>query len=259
MKKQYFLIFILISNMSVLIAQTEWTGPMIAFTKANNADWTLEANQDRITENVWITRQNQWSIFNIAQGDISSKTQCSSGHPNDTEWAFGTIADGVTNLTFSTFLNANFVNCNFGINGVNLVGMDAVLHLITDNIYIDIKFISWTSSANGGGFSYQRSTDQSLSINGFELKNKLELYPNPFNPNTTIYYTLINESVISITVYDILGKEINQLISLKQPLGEHTIQWNGTDQQSNLVPAGTYFIRYQAGNLIQTKKMLLLK
>lgn len=209
MKQFYTLITIMIfiSNVNQMNAQTEWTGPMITFTKADMADWTLEVNQDRITNNVWITRQDQWSIFNIAQGDISAATNCNEGQPNDTEWAFGTIADGVQNLTFGTFLGDTFVDCNFGTNGNNLVGQDAVLHLITDDIYIDIKFLSWTSGGGGGGFSYERSTDQSLSVNEFELEQNIKLFPNPSNDYIQILGLIGNEKY---TLYNVLGAEIKK-------------------------------------------------
>lgn len=68
MKQIYILFTIMISlfNGNEINAQTEWTGPITTFIKANNADWTLEVNQDRITSNVWITRANNQSVFNIA-------------------------------------------------------------------------------------------------------------------------------------------------------------------------------------------------
>ena len=84
-------------------------------------------------------------------------------------------------------------------------------------------------------------------------------YPNPFNPNTAIYYSLPNESAVTITVYDMLGKEINQLISQKQPSGKHSIQWNGTDCDGNPVSAGIYLYQIQAGDFVQSKKMVLMK
>ncbi|MFC1527189.1 lamin tail domain-containing protein [Candidatus Neomarinimicrobiota bacterium] len=90
----------------------------------------------------------------------------------------------------------------------------------------------------------------------FELKQN---FPNPFNPNTTIQYSLPNESSVTITVYNMLGKEVNQLISKKQLPGEHSIQWNGTDYDGNKVGAGIYLFQIQAGDFIQTKKMVLMK
>jgi hypothetical protein len=125
-----------------------WDGPSIEFTKDPFADWTLPENQDFITPNVIITRADVFGIFNIAQE--ASYTSFSS--PVDTEWATGTTAD-IGSLMFSDWQTWT------GSNPPNMVGVDAVLHLITDDIYIDIRFTSWgIGGASGGGFSYIRST-----------------------------------------------------------------------------------------------------
>ena len=136
-------------------SETLWTGDPITFTKANNADWTQAANQDRITDNVWLTRADVMGLFNIAQEDEfddGSFGTVGGGSPYDTEWAFGTIAEGVETLDFDYWGSA------IGWVPPDMVGQDMVLHLISDDIYIDINFTSWTSGAQGGGFSYERST-----------------------------------------------------------------------------------------------------
>ncbi len=134
---------------------TVWQGTPIIFEKANNADWNLELNQDRITDHIWITRANNRFIYNIAQEELG-QTGCDTGSPNmlpaDTEWASGTIAEGINSLAFDKLLVIN--DCNPS----SMVNQSFVLHLITDNIYIDVTFLSWTSGGGGGGFSYERST-----------------------------------------------------------------------------------------------------
>lgn len=84
-------------------------------------------------------------------------------------------------------------------------------------------------------------------------------YPNPFNPNTTIQYSIPNESTVTITVYDMLGKEINQLISQKRLAGNHSIQWNSTDHDGNIASVGIYFYQLIADDFVITKKMVLMK
>ncbi|MGW8316579.1 MAG: T9SS type A sorting domain-containing protein [Bacteroidales bacterium] len=136
-------------------SETFWTGDVITFTKANNADWTQAGNQDRITDNVWLTRADNQGLFNIAQEESFSGGlfgTVGGGSPYDTEWAFGSIADGVETLEFDYWGNA------IGWSPPDMVDQNMVLHLISQNIYIDIKFTSWTSGGNGGGFSYERST-----------------------------------------------------------------------------------------------------
>ena len=123
-----------------------WTGPTFTFTKNDGADPNVEQNQDRITDNVWITRGNSGGqIYNAKEENNSSK----STSPADTEWAVGTTAD-IESLTFLPFRDA--------ISPRNVVGVDLVLHLITDDIYIDVKFTQW-SSGRQGGFAYERSTE----------------------------------------------------------------------------------------------------
>ena len=104
-------------------AQTFWTGPTTTLTKMDFADWTLEENQDRLTDNVWITRQNQAGLFNIAQEPSSNGFGTTGTSPIDTEWAFGSIADDVTTLTFTPW------NSWAGGSPPSTVGRDAVLHL----------------------------------------------------------------------------------------------------------------------------------
>lgn len=123
-----------------------WRGSTITFNKSNGANPNLEENQDRIRENVWITRGNTGGqIFNIAINNSADKTES----PVGTEWAIGTL-DELESLTFDYFRNA--ISRPRAVVGKNLV-----LHLIEDDIYINVKFTSW-SQGKRGGFSYERST-----------------------------------------------------------------------------------------------------
>jgi hypothetical protein len=79
-------------------------------------------------------------------------------------------------------------------------------------------------------------------------------YPNPFNPVTKISYSLPTSEFVNIKVYDMLGKEIRTLISEKQALGTHSVNFDATGLVS-----GVYFYKLQAGNkFAETKKMLLV-
>jgi hypothetical protein len=83
-------------------------------------------------------------------------------------------------------------------------------------------------------------------------------YPNPFAHQTTIEYALKKEGHVKLTVYNILGQVIKQLVDFQQPAGYHRIQWNRVDFQGIKVPCGVYFYRIEAGNFIQIKKMIVL-
>jgi hypothetical protein len=125
-----------------------WEGSTITFSKADGADPNDEANQDRITNTVWLTRGNNGGqIFNIRQENGYNKQDS----PVGTEWAQGTL-DEVSTLNFQPFRTA------VG-SPKDVVGKDLVLHLIDDDIYLSVKFTEW-SQGKDGGFAYERSTDQ---------------------------------------------------------------------------------------------------
>ena len=134
--------------MEPMLTATIWDGPNITFTKEDGTDETLEGNQDRITDNVWITRGTAGGeIFNIRTE--SASTQGVS--PDGTMWAIGTTSD-LAGLEFDTFRNA------VG-SPQDVVGVDLVLLLVEDDILIDLTFTSWSAGRdNMGGFEYIRST-----------------------------------------------------------------------------------------------------
>lgn len=85
----------------------------------------------------------------------------------------------------------------------------------------------------------------------FDLKQN---YPNPFNPNTTISYYLPVRSAVKITVHNLVGEKIAELVNGIIDAGNHDILFN-----AGKLPSGVYFYKIEAGSFVQTKKMLLLK
>jgi hypothetical protein len=133
---------------------TVWTGPDVIFTKDNFADWTQPANQDFLTSNVILTRGDKGSLCNFAASDPCDSEGGSpfGPFPSDTEWAIGDLADWSI-LTYNPSLhNLTGSMPNFTLNTY-------VAHLITDDIYLSVEGLQWTSGSSGGaGFSYSRST-----------------------------------------------------------------------------------------------------
>jgi len=84
-------------------------------------------------------------------------------------------------------------------------------------------------------------------------------YPNPFNPTTTIVYELPLQSNVTLTVYDVTGRRVRELLSGIRPAGRHAAVWNGTDDADRPVATGVYFYRLVAGDFDRTRKMVLLK
>jgi len=84
-------------------------------------------------------------------------------------------------------------------------------------------------------------------------------YPNPFNPITSLRYDLPEQAQVTLTVYDMLGREVTQLVNTTQEAGYKSVQWNATDMHGKPVSAGVYLYQIRAGEFVQTKKMVLLK
>ena len=79
-------------------------------------------------------------------------------------------------------------------------------------------------------------------------------YPNPFNPSTTIEFSLPKTGNVTLKVFNVLGKEVASLINGQVESGKHKVNFDASNLNS-----GVYFYRIDAGNFIDTKKMILLK
>ena len=91
---------------------------------------------------------------------------------------------------------------------------------------------------------------------GFVLEQN---FPNPFNPSTTLRYELPEDGLVNVTIYDMMGRQVSTLVSSQQAAGYKSIQWNATNDFGKPVSAGVYLYQIQAGEFVQTKKMVLLK
>lgn len=84
-------------------------------------------------------------------------------------------------------------------------------------------------------------------------------YPNPFNPTTAIEFVISEREFVKITVFDMLGNEVQTLVSRIMEPGIKSVNWDSKDSSDRIVSSGVYFYSIQAGDFIQTKKMLLLR
>jgi len=97
---------------------------------------------------------------------------------------------------------------------------------------------------------------------GSELPGSFALrqnYPNPFNPHTEIVYSLPVRSQVTLSIYNVLGQRVRNLVDREQPAGTYMVQWDGTSDAGEVVATGIYFYRLKAGDSVQAKKMMLLK
>jgi hypothetical protein len=90
----------------------------------------------------------------------------------------------------------------------------------------------------------------------FELSQN---YPNPFNPVTTIEYSIPTRSQVTIEIFNVLGQKVRMLVNESKAAGSYRIEWNGSDNTGQPVSTGIYLYRFSAGDIVQTKKMVLMK
>lgn len=224
MKKTFTLLFAaLLVAMSALQAQTIWTGPDVTFTRGSNVNHLLPSNHDTLTGNVIIARSNAGGIFNLATE--SSFTMATS--PAGTEWAVGTTAN-ISTLTFQNWLNAIGGS---GSGGVPL-NQDMVLHLIADNIYIDIKFTAWATKNAGSGYTYVRSSPASA--------------PSGLNENTkalSAFRVFVDNSGTQLSVKGVLGRQKAAIFDVSGRKRIDTFTSNQEPINIAALPHGIYFIR----------------
>ncbi len=108
-----------------------------------------------------------------------------------------------------------------------------------------------------GGGVYVSNSPNSIADNfprhpnGYRL---LQNYPNPFNPVTSIPFTIPKPEFVSLTIYDLLGKEIEILVSRQMNPGNYSVNWSGNNS-----PSGVYYYQLRAGEYRETKKLTLVK
>ncbi len=128
-----------------------------------------------------------------------------------------------------------------------------------NGLYKRITFISF--EANHREYSYTTiSLDSNIvgilnqKHNLPELFNLSQNYPNPFNPSTTINYEIPKSGLVTIKIYDVLGREVETLVNEEKNSGKYKVEFDGSKLSS-----GVYFYKITTNNFSETKKMLLMK
>ncbi|MDI3503290.1 MAG: hypothetical protein PWP64_226 [Candidatus Cloacimonadota bacterium] len=130
------------------------------------------------------------------------------------------------------------------------------------DVYIAIRCVSddafifyvdnFSVHSNGG----TPSEDSTAPVLTTELKSN---YPNPFNPTTTIRYSVQETSPVNIKIYNAKGQLVKQLVKETKAAGEYSVIWNGTDLNNQAVSTGIYFYKMNAGKYSSTRKMIMMK
>ena len=120
----------------------------------------------------------------------------------------------------------------------------------------DLWTIDGIYREDGNPICGSMSVDENLIPDKFTLYQN---YPNPFNPVTTIRYDLPEQSHVTLVIYDLLGREVKELVSGEVMSGYHKAVWDATDSFGRPVSAGIYLYRLESTEFTETKKLLLVK
>ncbi|MBL7059765.1 MAG: carboxypeptidase regulatory-like domain-containing protein [Candidatus Marinimicrobia bacterium] len=136
-------------------------------------------------------------------------------------------------------------------------------HITNNERWILSDIIGNETSLSGDGYIQFNGDNTQFFLNKtigvpteFALRQN---YPNPFNPITTIMYDVPKESHVTLTVCDLMGRVVRELVSSKKPAGTHHIIWNGTDAHGQPVASGMYLYQLKTGYKTLTKKLVMLK
>lgn len=87
----------------------------------------------------------------------------------------------------------------------------------------------------------------------------LKAYPNPFNPSTQIRFSMKDDGIATLRIYNLHGQLIRELLHERRAAGEHIVTWDGRDERGAAAASGVYFIRFEAGNEVQIGKIMLVR
>jgi hypothetical protein len=126
--------------------------------------------------------------------------------------------------------------------GIQCVSDDAFIFML-DNVGV---------YSDGGS----PNDENTIPVVKTELKGN---YPNPFNPETTIRFSVKEAGPVSVEIYNLKGQLVKRLVNEEKTAGEHSVVWNGTDNNNRPVSSGVYFYRMNAGKYSSSKKMIMMK
>jgi photosystem II stability/assembly factor-like uncharacterized protein len=134
----------------------------------------------------------------------------------------------------------------------NLYGGDHRIKFVNENTGFICGYRSVLRKTTNGGFDPIGIEPISTEIpSGFSLHQN---YPNPFNPTTRIKFDIPKASLVRLTVYDILGRQVAELVNENLNAGVYEYSWSGAELSS-----GIYFYKLQAGDFVETRRMVLIK
>ena len=196
--------------------------------------------------------------FRVSQVPNGAKFSCNTCHTNGGGTSRNPFGQAVESITGSS-------NTNFW--GPQLAGLDSDGDGFTNGEELQDSNGLWNGGDPPGDFSlvthpgdandFPVSVKQLAEIpNNYKLANN---YPNPFNPTTTITFSIPENSDVLLEVYNTLGERVRMLINENYSSGSYSTIWNGRDDFGYEVNSGIYIYRMVTNNFVDTKRMILMK
>ena len=220
---------------------------------------------------IQVTIKNSIIAGNIAGTDIDLKGTIISGDYNLIQDVHGaTITGDTTHNIYGKSPDCSPLALNYALNGTMTCAISSsspakdVIPASSPNgapLY-DQRGAPRNGNIDIGSYEYWNDTSGfpgALAVKNSDLSSPatfklMQNYPNPFNPSTEISYSIPKSGYVKLTIYNVLGEKITELVNGYQSAGNHSYQFN-----ANNLSSGIYFYSLQTGNLVQTKKMILLK
>ena len=232
----------------------------ICYSTDTGSTWNLLANGNGLYPNVRAFATANGSLFAGGASGIQRSTD------GGTTWV--AVDSGLTQtfiLGFAVFHSTIFA-CGWGgiyvstdtgstwseINtGLPTSHMAHSLAIVGTDLFAGLDTNGIWKRPIGQIVSSVESKPNLANVGNFQLEQN---FPNPFNPSTTISFSLAHDANVTLTIFDILGQEIQTLVSGHFAQGSHTINWDASG-----LPSGVYIYRIQAGNSVSARKMFLEK
>lgn len=151
----------------------------------------------------------------------------------------------VPELAADTNIGLLCIDSSNGGGGFRFVGGTSVVPQWPGPVCWPIVRLPNSVDQTGGAISQYYSLDQNR--------------PNPFNPTTTIEYSVPERSHVTIDIFNMLGQKVRTLVDETKSAGSYRTEWNGCDDAGNAVSTGIYLYRFRSGDVVQAKKMVLIK
>lgn len=273
---------IYLSGNSVIYQVDPSTSPATITTLLTNTNAYNGLYFDDANNRLLFTDDSPANGAQISAMDMSdNSTSVIFESPAGVQYCDGLTMDHLGNIYYSVWSQPNQVmryNPNTGIVDVASTGHNGVDHFgAADIFYHNTSGLPKTNKAMssvgtlvvpnfGPGFTgwvdfipfdqldaddVEASIPKNISLH--------QNFPNPFNPCTSISYDISKEGSVKLTVFDLLGSQIVQLVNQIEQPGSKVVQWDGRNNKGELVNGGVYLYKLEIGDYIETKKMVLLK